>query len=158
MREGLLRVTIITVLAVAVSPLVVQGQSAAPWAGTWKLNNGKSKIEGPAPKESIVRLEAVPNGVRTTIDTVNAQGVRTHTEATAVFDGKEYELKGAAMPTTRAYKSVGSDYEYITRVNGKVTTTSRGVVSADGKTRTLTTTGTNAQGQPVNTVSVYDRQ
>ena len=158
MRGGCLRWMIIAILTIAVSPLVVEGQSAAPWAGTWKLNTGKSRLDGPAPKESIVRLEASPNGVRTTIDSVTAQGTRTHTEATAVFDGKEYELKGAAVPTTRAYRRVGSDYEYTTRVNGKVTTTSRGAVSADGKTRTLTTTGTNAQGQTVNTVNVYDRQ
>ena len=32
------------------------------------------------------------------------------------------------------------------------------LAAADGKTRTVTTTGTDAKGQPVNTVSVYDRQ
>ena len=33
-----------------------------------------------------------------------------------------------------------------------------GTISADGKTRTMTTTGKNAQGQAVNTTVVYDRQ
>jgi len=40
----------------------------------------------------------------------------------------------------------------------KVTTTNISVVSSDGKTRTVTTTGTNARGQTVNNVTVYDRQ
>jgi hypothetical protein len=32
------------------------------------------------------------------------------------------------------------------------------VVSADGKTRTLTTKGTDAKGNPVDSTTVYDRQ
>ena len=32
------------------------------------------------------------------------------------------------------------------------------VVSGDGKTRTVTQTGTNAQGQALNVSSVYERQ
>jgi hypothetical protein len=43
-------------------------------------------------------------------------------------------------------------------VGGKVTTTSRVVVSADGKTRTITTTGTDTQGRTVNNVTVWDKQ
>jgi hypothetical protein len=34
----------------------------------------------------------------------------------------------------------------------------RNVVAADGKTRTVTTTGTDAQGQKVNNVSVFEKQ
>jgi hypothetical protein len=37
-------------------------------------------------------------------------------------------------------------------------TTSTIVVSADGKTRTTTTTGTNVKGQPVDVVSLYEKQ
>ena len=33
-----------------------------------------------------------------------------------------------------------------------------GVVAADGKSRTVTTDGTNAQGQKVHHVAVYDKQ
>ena len=32
------------------------------------------------------------------------------------------------------------------------------MVSADGKTRTVTQTGTNAQGQALNVTSVYEKQ
>ena len=32
------------------------------------------------------------------------------------------------------------------------------VVAADGKTRTSTTTGTNAEGKKINNVMVYDRR
>jgi hypothetical protein len=41
---------------------------------------------------------------------------------------------------------------------GKVTTSGRIVVSADGKTRTVTTTGTDATGKRFISASVYDKQ
>jgi hypothetical protein len=43
-------------------------------------------------------------------------------------------------------------------MKGKVTLKVKVVVSADSKTRTLTQTGTDAQGKPVNNLVVYDKQ
>jgi len=40
----------------------------------------------------------------------------------------------------------------------KVTTTQTSVVSADGKTRTVTSKGINAQGQTIDSVLFYDKQ
>ncbi len=48
--------------------------------------------------------------------------------------------------------------EATLKMKGRVTLTTKAVVSADGKTRTLTTTGTNAKGQKVNNVVVFERQ
>ena len=41
---------------------------------------------------------------------------------------------------------------------GKPTITQTMVVSADGKTRTITTTGNDAKGQPIDSTTVYDKQ
>ena len=46
----------------------------------------------------------------------------------------------------------------MNKKGGKVTTMQRNVVAADGKTRTVTTTGTDAQGQKVNNLAVYEKQ
>jgi uncharacterized cupredoxin-like copper-binding protein len=46
----------------------------------------------------------------------------------------------------------------LNKMGAKATVTQTSVVSSDGKTRTLTTTGTNPQGQTVNNVTVYDKQ
>jgi sugar/nucleoside kinase (ribokinase family) len=57
------------------------------------------------------------------------------------------------------YKRIDNrTYEYVQRVGGKLTTTARTVVAADGKTRTITTTGKDAQGRTINNVAFYDRQ
>jgi len=45
----------------------------------------------------------------------------------------------------------------INKKGGKVTTTQTSEVSADGKTRTVTTSGITANGQKVNNVAVYDK-
>jgi hypothetical protein len=41
---------------------------------------------------------------------------------------------------------------------GKVNTSGRVVVSADGKSRTVTTSTTDASGKKVNSSAVYDKQ
>jgi hypothetical protein len=42
--------------------------------------------------------------------------------------------------------------------DGKVNLTETAVVSSDGKTMTVTTTGTTPSGIPINGVAVWDRQ
>jgi hypothetical protein len=46
----------------------------------------------------------------------------------------------------------------IHKKGGKVTATQTSVISADGKTRTVTTKGADAAGKSLNNVAVYDRQ
>ena len=147
-------------LAISV-PVAAQAQDT--WVGTWKLNVAKSKYDPAnlAPKSQTLKQEAVAGGgFKGTTDGVDAQGKPTHTEQSSMFDGKASEIKGAAdANTTRVYKRIDKNsYEYVQSVGGKVTTTSRTVVAADGKTRTITATGKDAQGRTVHNVSVYDRQ
>ena len=46
----------------------------------------------------------------------------------------------------------------MSKQGGKVTITQRNVVAADGKSRTVTTTGTDPKGQKVNNVAVFEKQ
>jgi hypothetical protein len=48
--------------------------------------------------------------------------------------------------------------EFTIKQGGKVTITGRVVVSADGKTRTATASGTDPQGKKFKGTSVYDKQ
>ena len=128
-------------------------------SGTWKLNVAKSKYDpGPPPKESATKIEAVPGGLKFTVDGVNAEGKPTHFEWTAKFDGKDVPVKGDPNRDTAALKKVDDHtFEIVNKKDGKVTTTNRIVVSRDGKTRTVTATGTNAKGQKVNNTAVYEK-
>jgi hypothetical protein len=46
----------------------------------------------------------------------------------------------------------------VSKLKGKVTLTSKVEVAADGKSRTTTQTGTDAQGKTVNNFIWYDKQ
>jgi len=48
--------------------------------------------------------------------------------------------------------------EIVNTKGGKETTRQRNVVSTDGKTRTVTTTGVDGQGQKVSNVAVYEKK
>src|SRR5437879_1954149 len=82
-----------------------------------------------------------------------------HVEWTAKFDGKDYPVKGDPARDAVSVKKI-DDYtlEITNKKGGEALTTIRAVYARDGKTRTETTTGTNAQGQKVHNVTAWDKQ
>ena len=127
---------------VMAAPTIHLAQEGDSWVGIWILNPAKSTYSsGVVPQSETVRLEAMPDGIKAVMDLVSAQGVRSIREVTAKFDGKPYELKGAPTPTTWSFTRIDSrTFDLEARVNGKVTSKTRVQVSADGRTRTNTTT------------------
>jgi hypothetical protein len=129
------------------------------YMGTWKLNEAKSKIPAAAPKNNTVMYEAAGDNIKVTVDGVDAAGKPTHNEWTGKFDGKDYPLTGDPASTTRSYRKMDeSTMDFANKKDGKVTVSGRIAVSADGKTRTVTLTGTDAKGKKVTYTSVYDKQ
>src|SRR5438128_8962507 len=92
-------------------------------------------------------------------DRIETDGKTTHFEWTAKFDGKDYPVKGDPARDAVSVKKV-DDYtlEITNKKGGKVLSTLRAVYSRDGKSRTETTTGTNAQGQPIKNVTAWEKQ
>jgi hypothetical protein len=127
--------------------------------GTWKLNEGKSKIAAGQPKNSTVVYTADGDNVKVAIDGTDAKGQTFHSDWTGKFDGKEYALTGDSSNDMRSYKVV-NDHTLlvITKKGGKETYSTQIVVSTDGKTRTVTVTGTDASGAKVTSTQVYDKQ
>ena len=141
--------------------LAVMAQSPDKYLlGVWKVNVAKSTYSpGPPPKSNMSTWDVVGGQFRNVNEAVETNGQATKTEIIVKFDGTDIPLKGAAEPTTRAYKRIDDrTFEFVTKVNGKVTTTFRSVLSSDGRTRTATTTGTNAQGQAVKNVVLWEKQ
>jgi len=127
--------------------------------GTWKLNEAKSKIAPGASKNSTVVYEAAGDNVKATLDGTDGKGKPTHNEWTGKFDGKDYPVTGDPSSDARSYKKVDDrTLELTVKKDGKVTLTGRIVVSADGKSRTVSTSGTDAKGKKVKNTAVYDKQ
>jgi hypothetical protein len=127
--------------------------------GTWKLNEAKSKIGAGATKNHTVAYEMSGDSVKVTTDGTGADGAAIHTEWTGKFDGKEYPVTGDPTADMRSYKKINDHTLAITsKKDGKPTTSGRIVVSADGKTRTVTIHGTDAKGMKITSTAVYDKQ
>jgi outer membrane protein assembly factor BamE (lipoprotein component of BamABCDE complex) len=127
--------------------------------GTWKLNEAMSKLSPGATKNTTVVYEAAGDNVKVTVDGTDSNGAATHDEWTGKFDGKDYPVTGDPTSDMRSYKKIDDHTLALTvKKGGKVTTSGRIVVSADGKTRTVTTHGTDAQGNKTSSTAVYDKQ
>jgi hypothetical protein len=132
---------------------------ASPQMGTWKLNEAKSKLAPGAPKNNTVVYEAAGDNVKVTVDGTDQAGKPAHNEWTGKFDGKDYPVTGDATSDARSYKKVDDRTLALTiKKDGKVTASGQIVVSADGKTRTVTTRGTDPQGKESKSRAVYDKQ
>jgi len=153
-----IRTVVLTYLMLFVG-LTMCFAAANPSLGSWKLNEAKSKLVAGMPKNITVVYTAAGDSIKGTIDGVDGQGKPTHNEWTGKFDGKDYPVTGDSMSDTRAIKQIDEhNYDITVKKAGKVTITGKAVVSADGKTRTVTVNGTNAAGAKVESVSVYDKQ
>ena len=129
--------------------------------GTWKLNVAKSTWSpGPASKSQIAKVEAWgEDGVKYSSDLVGADGKATRMEFQAKFDGKDVPFTGNPDADVIALERIDANtIKSVSKLKGKVTITVVGVVSSDGKTRTLTQTGKNAQGAKVKNVLLFERQ
>jgi hypothetical protein len=127
--------------------------------GTWKLNEEKSKVPAGAAKNSSVVYTAEGGSYKCVTDGVDAKGAKAHTEWTGKFDGKDYPLKGDATADTRAVTKVDAHhYKIANKKAGKAVLTGVVEISGDGKTRILTTSGTDASGKKITATTVYEKQ
>jgi hypothetical protein len=160
MKRIFVFVAVIALSLVVSGPLLAQ---SSPQIGTWRLNLAKSKfVNTQAPTSETRTLEAQGDRVKYTFEGIAGDGSHFAWGFTTNYDGKDVAISGTGAPN-------GADAEAITRVDantfksamkkgGKVVQRTTAVVSNDGKVTTLTTKGTNAQGQPVSSTTVFDKQ
>lgn len=151
--------SILALAAVACAPAFAQTN---PAVGTWKLNLEKSSYNpGPAPKSLTRTLEAQGNNVKYSFEGVSAEGTGVTYSFTATFDGKESPITGS-MPGGADSISIkridANNFESTLTKAGKVIGTAKSEISKDGKVTTVTAQGTNADGQPMTSSAVYDKQ
>jgi len=149
-----------TALLLVALALAVIAAAADQHSGTWKMNPDKSKYSpGPAPKNTTVKIEADDKGVKISAEGTNADGSELHVQYDAKFDGKDYPVTGVPYADMVSVKRVGADtIESTMKKGGQVTMTVTSKVSKDGKTRTSTFKGKDAEGHDVLNVVVSDKQ
>jgi hypothetical protein len=145
--------------------LLILGSAVALWAadpvlGSWELIVAKSKYNpGPAPKSQTRIYQALPEGMKVTIKTVDADGRSSVVVHPANYDGKDYPITGSTQADVIALKQIDTyTSEAILKHAGQILATSRRVVSTDGKSMTVTYKGIDSRGRQVDSVAVYERR
>jgi hypothetical protein len=128
--------------------------------GTWKLNLAKSTYSpGPAPRSQTLTFSGTGQNLTDNLEGIDAEGKPLKGVYLHNYDGKFYPTTGAPGVDSTAYTRVDPNIVKFTRMNaGKVVQTGLHVVSSDGKTLTVITTGTDANGRELNSVGVYEKQ
>jgi hypothetical protein len=153
----------ILVLA-AVGLLLAQKNSAS---GVWKLDVEKSKFNpGPGPKSATLTIDASGAGVKTTYDEIEADDSHIGYEySTTEGDGKDCPVSGAARTAllggaeTVVVRHAGSNSLVVHFMkSGQIVATNNTVVSKDGKTLKITSQGADAKGQPLSSMTVWNKQ
>jgi hypothetical protein len=152
---------------IAVALFVLAGTAALqaqdnPLVGTWKLNTEKSKFDpGPAPKSLTRKVEPKGEGVKYAFEGVNADGKPIAYGFTVMFDGKDNPIEGSipsGADTIAAKRTDSNHYVATLKKGGKVIGTAKVSVSKDGKTTTVDTSGTTADGKKGHDMQVWDKQ
>jgi len=130
-----------------------------PLMGTWRLNLAKSEFyPGPPPQYHInIYSQNGANGVKYTSNRANAQGEASRIEFTAAFDDKDYSITGDDRGSIAITRTSERAFLARYRSGGKVTQIKAWIVSDDGKTLTILSTGAS-NGEPFNNIVVFDKQ
>jgi len=152
--------TRIAVVAASLSFMAAAACFAAnAHVGTWTLNEGKSKMPPGMGKNSKVVYTEMKDKMKVTVDGVDKDGKPTNSVWVGKFDGKAYKAKGNLSWDMAAYKVVNDrTLDITTTKDGKIAWTGKITVAPDGKSRTVTINGTDADGKKFNGKAVYDKE
>ena len=151
--------TILLILTALTAATVLSFAAEDAAMGTWKLNEGKSKLAAGAQKNMTVVYEMAGDNIKVTIDGVDGKGNPTHNEWTGKFDGKDYAVTGDPTSDMRSYRELNAhNLAFTVKKGDKVTLTGRIAVAPDGKSRTVTASGMDAMGMKMSMMAVYDKR
>jgi hypothetical protein len=134
--------------------------AASAHIGTWKLDEAKSEFApGSVKNTTVTYTEAKDDMIKLTVEGVDKDGKPVHWTWTGKFDGKPHKVEGNAVADTIAYKALNDHTNSATGMkDGKVVFTGTIKVAKDGKSRVVTTTGTDASGKKHTDKAYYDKQ
>lgn len=146
----------------AITACIVTGALLAadsPFVGSWKMNPEKSKVGESGIGQTAVQVEAIPNGLKSTISGVNAKGDPTNFSYEATFDGKPGAVTGYPNVDTVSLHQVNPHSIKATGTKGdKLVYTDHRTVSKDGKTMTIERDAVTPEGKKYHATLVFDRQ
>jgi hypothetical protein len=156
----LLGATALVMIVIAAAAVELAAQAADPIIGTWELNVAKSKYTpGPAPKSETRTYVIAGQDIKASSEGVDGTEKPTAASWTVNYDGKDRPETGNPNADTLSVKRVNAfRAKFTQKKDGKVVITGTRTISPDGKVMTITSKGTNALGQNIDDVEVFDKR
>ncbi len=147
------------VVGAAITAIAMFGADSS--VGTWKYNAAKSKTTSASPVKSQIDVrEATPDGgvkVKRTGEFVD--GTPNTFNYAYKYDGKPMPVTGGPFNSISVKRIDANTTSFeVSNTAGKYHVTGQNVISPDGKTLTQTSKGVDADGKPVSSTFVFDRQ
>ena len=163
-RRALILSTLVAMSTAAFAPTLRAQAAKDPVLGAWVLNLEKSKFEGTDPPgKRTMTFQAVGDAIKHTTATTPAGVpgivVAGANEYTAKYDGADVHITGSFLDTVSLKRVDPRTVERTGKVGGMVVEKYTRVLSADGKTLTVTTKGMNPTTMTeYSSVQVFERQ
>ena len=133
--------------------------AADPIVGTWKLNVAKSKFSAGGELTAGTRVYTEANGTYTLEQTLTGKDGKERSSRTQYRDGEDMKQSlSAVADTTHAKKINANTWDFELKKEGKAVGHVHRVVSADGKTLTVHSTGVHLSGGTGAETLVFDKQ
>lgn len=154
---GLTMKTFFTAVAVLFATLGIS-LAANAHVGTWKLNEAKSKMPAGMAKNSTVTYTEEGKNMKVTIEGTDKSGKAFHSVWMGQWDGKAYPVKNNPSYDAIGYRVVNERTNYIQALKGgKIVWSGTITVAKDGKSRTVSVHGTDANGKKFSGKAAYDK-
>jgi hypothetical protein len=136
------------------------GAQTDPLLGSWKLDLAHSTYKpGPPPRGQLVTIEAAGKGVKVSVHSVAADGTEVKWGYSSARDGKDAPVTdNPNYDTANVTQTSPTEGTILYKKGGKTIVTVQTSVSKDGKKLTVTYTGVNFEGKPMNNVAVFLKQ
>lgn len=133
--------------------------AADPIVGTWKLNVAKSKFSVGGELTAGTRVYAEVNGTYSLEQKLTGKDGKERSSRSEARDGEDVKQSSsnAIADTIHAKKIDASTWDFELKKDGKVIGHTHRVVSADGRTLTVHSTGVHLSGGKGAETLVFDR-
>src|ERR1700745_3432759 len=144
-RRSMFSLTTMSLLALVVATTLPHAGLAqsSPWLGMWKLDLAKSTYApGQAPKSQTFSFQGAGANLTNTVEGVDAAGNSTKQVNMHIYDGQPHPVTGNPSLDARSYIRVDANTVISSSAKaGKLVQVATLVLSQDGRTLTVTTSG-----------------
>ena len=153
-------VTVLAVVAVAVTSFSSAGAQTDPLNGTWTFNAAKSTFpHGQAPRRGTVTFQGDGANHRSVNDFIDSQGRNIRAVFMHIYDGVAHPSTGSPFFDASTYTRIDTNTIIFSRLKeGRLVGIGSLITSPDGRTYTGTGTGASSFGRQGNYVFIFDKQ